>query len=176
MIHAMCHLSPVTCHMSPVTCQNIFFYILIFGQSGGTSWWRVYYQRGLPRLVHTKIHQNTYILKEPPIICIWWVFSCTLSGFKSLVCYCIYSNKEINAKCMYSNYEIYALVSGTNILNLSQIFRPNLKGQNTTLMNALIGSIFLNKNIPCHGTFKGLDPVFLISAMGSYANWAKWPP
>ena len=50
--------------MSPVTYQNIclktfliFFIIIIIiiiifliGQSGGASWWRVCYQRGLPRL------------------------------------------------------------------------------------------------------------------------------
>ena len=35
----MCHMSRVTCH--------IFF----FGQSGEAYWWRVCYQRGLPRLV-----------------------------------------------------------------------------------------------------------------------------
>ena len=41
-------------------------------------------------------------------------------------------------------------------LDLSQIFLPNLKKtKNATLINASIGSIFWNKNISCHGTFKG---------------------
>jgi hypothetical protein len=32
-------------------------------------------------------------------------------------------------------------------LDLSQSSRPNLKNKNATLLNALIGSIFWNKNI-----------------------------
>ena len=40
----MCHLSPATCHLSHA-------YFFLNGQSGGASWWRVCYQRGLPRLV-----------------------------------------------------------------------------------------------------------------------------
>ena len=72
-------------------------------------------------------------------------------------CYCIQSNKEINAKGNQSNKEIHAQVSGTNILetwNLSQISQPNLKKQNATLINPLIGSIFWNKNILCPRTFQ----------------------
>ena len=43
-------MSPVTCHMSHVTCHmSLFFYFFLL--SGETSWWRVCYQRGLPRLV-----------------------------------------------------------------------------------------------------------------------------
>ena len=42
-----CQVSHVTCQESVVTCQvssvSIFFYI------GGASWWRICYQRGLPR-------------------------------------------------------------------------------------------------------------------------------
>ena len=38
------HVSCVTCPGSPVTCQI-----------GGASWWRVCYQRGLPRLVYKPI-------------------------------------------------------------------------------------------------------------------------
>ena len=37
-----CHLSGVSCHVSGVRCQH-FFYIV------GASWWRICYQRGLPR-------------------------------------------------------------------------------------------------------------------------------
>ena len=44
-----CHMSPVTCHVSRVTC--FFFFSFFFGQSGEAYWWRVFYQRGLPRLV-----------------------------------------------------------------------------------------------------------------------------
>ena len=77
----ICHMSPVMCHLSHVTCDlshGIFFlyiktkiyiyiYIYIFypsekiGQSGGASWWRVSYQRGLPRLV--------FFLKSM----LWWL-------------------------------------------------------------------------------------------------------
>ena len=57
-----CHVSPVTCHMShvmclvsPVTCQvsgiKHIFLFFVFLQIGEFSWWRVGYQRGLPRLV-----------------------------------------------------------------------------------------------------------------------------
>ena len=42
----MCQVSHVTCHMSRVMCH--FF----FSQSGEAYWWRVCYQRGLPRLVY----------------------------------------------------------------------------------------------------------------------------
>ena len=38
--------------------------------------------------------------------------------------------------------------------DLGQISGTNLKKKNATLINALIGSIFWNKNISCNGTFK----------------------
>ena len=48
-------MSRVRCHVSGVTCQVLhvifFLYLFFFLQSGGASWWRVCYQRGLPRLV-----------------------------------------------------------------------------------------------------------------------------
>ena len=53
----MCHMSHVTCHVSHIT-SKFFFHLKkklslkIIGPSGGTSWWRVCYQRGLPRLVY----------------------------------------------------------------------------------------------------------------------------
>ena len=52
MSSVMCHVSRVTCHLSHVTCAFLFcfFVCLFFGQSGETYWWRVCYQRGLPRL------------------------------------------------------------------------------------------------------------------------------
>ena len=37
--------------------------------------------------------------------------------------------------------------------DMSQITQPNLKKKNATLINAIIGSIFCNKNISCHDTF-----------------------
>ena len=45
-----CHVSHVTCHVSPVTCHMSFVFCL-FLQIGGTSRWRVCYQRGLPCLI-----------------------------------------------------------------------------------------------------------------------------
>ena len=48
--HVSCvtyHLSRVTCHVSLVT----IFFFFFFRQSGQDYWWRVCYQRGLPRLV-----------------------------------------------------------------------------------------------------------------------------
>ena len=73
--HITCHGLRVTCHVSPVTCQNIFlhkknlkrklknhFFFIV--QSGGAGWWRVCYQRGLPRLVlkWTLKHQSKFPL------------------------------------------------------------------------------------------------------------------
>ena len=43
-----CRVSPVTFHLSHVTCHMSHFFPV---QNGETSWWRVYYQRGLPHLV-----------------------------------------------------------------------------------------------------------------------------
>ena len=43
--HVSRHASRVTCHVSHVICHNFF------GQSGEAYRWRVFYQRGLPRLV-----------------------------------------------------------------------------------------------------------------------------
>ena len=48
MSRVTCHISRVTCHVSGVTCH---FFLFLFLQSGGASWWRVCYQRGLLRLV-----------------------------------------------------------------------------------------------------------------------------
>ena len=60
--HVRCHMSrvrrqvsPVRCHMSRVTIFSSFFSC----QSGGTSRWRVCYQRGLPRLVY--LHLTNFI-------------------------------------------------------------------------------------------------------------------
>ena len=62
MSRVTCHMSCVTCHMSHVAChisKKIYSYFLFvflysfFRQGGGASWWRVCYQRGLPRLVYS---------------------------------------------------------------------------------------------------------------------------
>ena len=42
----MCHISGVMFHVS-----HVIFSFSFFGQSSEASWWRVCYQRGLPRLV-----------------------------------------------------------------------------------------------------------------------------
>ena len=44
--HVMCHMSCVTCHVSCVMCNFLIFFF--FEQNGGASWWRVFYQWGLP--------------------------------------------------------------------------------------------------------------------------------
>jgi hypothetical protein len=44
-----CHMSNIMCHMSRVTCH--------FFNSGEAYWWRVCYQRGLPRLVFRHIQE-----------------------------------------------------------------------------------------------------------------------
>ena len=46
MSHVTCHMSRVTCHVSCVTCHMSHFF-----SSLEVYWWRVCYQRGLPRLV-----------------------------------------------------------------------------------------------------------------------------
>ena len=68
----MCHVSPVACHLSPIkkkiTCKkkNYIYPLEKIGQRGGPSWWRVCYQRGLPRLVFKvptqRLSQGAYIL------------------------------------------------------------------------------------------------------------------
>ena len=88
-------------------------------------------------------------------------------------CYRIQSNQEINAKCNQSDKDFHAPVSGTNIGDLSQISRPYLKNKRVTLINALIGSIFWNKNISCHGTFKGLERHRLIGSAVAGFNHAR---
>ena len=44
-----CQVSGVTFQVSGVACNFFIFYFFL--QSGEASWWRVCYQRGLPRLV-----------------------------------------------------------------------------------------------------------------------------
>ena len=55
----MCHVSRVTCHMSKKKLYFNFFFLehKKIGQSGGASRWRVFYQRGLPRLVSFSVGQ-----------------------------------------------------------------------------------------------------------------------
>ena len=53
-----CHVSHVMCQVSRVTCQVscvTFYFFIFFLQIGGASRWRVFYQRGLPRLVLTMV-------------------------------------------------------------------------------------------------------------------------
>ena len=58
-----CHVSHVTCHLSPVTCYLKKIINIILRQRGGASWWRVCYQRGLPRLVSYIHTLHTSLLK-----------------------------------------------------------------------------------------------------------------
>ena len=61
MLRVTCHVSRVICHMSRVTCHvsHVVFFLVFFGQSGEAYWWRVCYQRGLPRLVLGKLSGYT---------------------------------------------------------------------------------------------------------------------
>ena len=59
--HFMFHVSCVLCHVSRVTCHIFFFNFFFFWQSGGVSWWRVCYQRGLPRLVSSQIRIKLHL-------------------------------------------------------------------------------------------------------------------
>ena len=53
MSHVTYYVSHVRCHVSCVTCHMQFFFLcFVFGQSCEAYWWRVCYQRGLPRLVY----------------------------------------------------------------------------------------------------------------------------
>ena len=49
--HVTCHLSCVMCHVSHVTCPNEEEKINQITKNGAASWWRVYYEQGLPCLV-----------------------------------------------------------------------------------------------------------------------------
>ena len=50
------HPPCVMCHMSHVMCN-------VYIQSGGASWWKVFYQRGLPRLV-SKLNVIKVLLRK----------------------------------------------------------------------------------------------------------------
>ena len=58
----VCHMSHVMCHVSHVKCQGVTFFCLFFlfliGLICGASWWRVCYQRGLPRLVNSIVQMD----------------------------------------------------------------------------------------------------------------------
>ena len=54
-----CHMSHITCHVSHVTC-HFFLFLFFSGQSGEAYWWRVCYQRGLPRLVSIFVSAPVY--------------------------------------------------------------------------------------------------------------------
>ena len=50
-------ISHVLCHMS-----IFIFFLLFIRQSGGSSQWRVFYQRGLPSLVYQIITEDAELL------------------------------------------------------------------------------------------------------------------
>ena len=56
--------------------------------------------------------------------------------------------------------------------DLSNISCPNLNKKNATLINALIGSIFRNKNISCLGTFKSAE---ISQRFTAKPTWATSP-
>ena len=81
MSFVTCGMSRVARHMSSVISKNLFF----FWQNAGVSWWRVSYQRGLPRLVYRfnrpvegeNRNSNWYFKKESRIQ-LWAVLCCKL--------------------------------------------------------------------------------------------------
>ena len=65
--HVTCHVSRITCHMSHVTCHMSHVtchFFLFFRPSGEAYWWRVCYQRGLPRLVYKGEYIVTYFFSQ----------------------------------------------------------------------------------------------------------------
>ena len=75
----------------------------------------------------------------------------------SYLWHCIQSNKEINDKVNYSNMEIYAQFQAPIFWKLwiwAKFWDQTWKNKTATLINALIGSIFWNKDISCHHTIK----------------------
>ena len=70
-----CRMSHVTYHMSHVTCK--------MSQSGGASWWRVCYQRGLLRLVFQSTNNivnlpqcnamQWFVPPCPPCLCVFCI-------------------------------------------------------------------------------------------------------
>ena len=62
--HVRCHVSGVTCQVSCVTFSFFLFFLLLFEGSGGTSCWRVCYQRGLPRLVFNDLRNILQVWKH----------------------------------------------------------------------------------------------------------------
>ena len=64
--HLLCHVSCVMSHMSYVTCcvsHVTYISFSFFGHGGGTNWWRVFHQRGLPRLVQIYIAMLPFLLE-----------------------------------------------------------------------------------------------------------------
>ena len=52
--HVICHVSCVSCHMSQCYVSHVTSDVIVvgfFSESGETSWWRIFYQWGLPCLV-----------------------------------------------------------------------------------------------------------------------------
>ena len=60
MSHVTCHVSYVKCHMLFVQCD---IFCIFFPSHIGASWWRVCFQRGLPRLVLKDIFRLTFLLQ-----------------------------------------------------------------------------------------------------------------
>ena len=60
MSNVMCHVSCVMCHVSHVTCHMSHFFL----QSGEAYWWRVCYQRSLPRLGMIKTEKILFFIGE----------------------------------------------------------------------------------------------------------------
>ena len=57
MSHVTCHMSHIPCHVSHFMCNmsDVFFF---FFKSGKAYCWRVFFQRGLPRLVVTPVYRR----------------------------------------------------------------------------------------------------------------------
>ena len=113
----MCHVSHVTCHVSRVTCHVSNVKIIFFlhfplkkkfvykhiWQSSEASWWRVFYQRGLPRLV----------FKQYKVQDIYFIFICVTDRH---FIYCMIWRQQTNQNNCKNTYVIF-----TNLAPLGRV-------------------------------------------------------
>ena len=118
----MCHMSCVKCQVSHVRCQvsgvkchNIYIYMffcVFFLQSSGAFQWRVYYQRGLPRLVFLHIPFISRLIDK-------YLFPFFTLSFTSFI-----SPVLLNFLCIFIILPFYVTCISPLILPVFPISRP----------------------------------------------------